>query len=81
MPLYEYTCRGCSHTFEALVRDSKTPVCPSCQSPDVERQVSLFAVSSETTRKANLEAGRRHLKKERVDRAVAEREEIEHHHH
>jgi len=81
MPLYEYTCRGCSHTFEALVRDSKTPVCPSCQSADVERLVSLFAVSSDSTRKANLEAGRRHLKKDRIDRAVAEREEIEHHHH
>ena len=43
--------------------------------------VSLFAVSSDSTRKANLEAGRRHLKKDRIDRAVAEREEIEHHHH
>jgi hypothetical protein len=43
--------------------------------------LSLFAVSSEGTRKANLEAGKRHLKKDRIDRAVAEREMIEHHHH
>ena len=81
MPLYEYTCRGCSHSFEALVRDGKTPPCPECQSPDVERQPSLFAVSSESTRKANLEAGKRHLKKDRIDKAVADREMIEHHHH
>jgi putative FmdB family regulatory protein len=81
MPLYEYICRGCGHEFEALVRDARTPPCPSCQNEDVERQPSLFAVSSESTRKANLEAGRRHLKKEQVDRAVAEREEMEHHHH
>jgi putative FmdB family regulatory protein len=81
MPLYEYTCRGCGHEFEALVRDSNTPACPSCQSPEVERLLSLFSVSSASTRKSNLEAGRRHGKKERLDRAVAEREEIEHHRH
>jgi hypothetical protein len=65
--------------------DADTRSKPSCAihglNEDVERQVSLFAVSSESTRKANLEAGRRHLKKEQVDRAVAEREEMEHHHH
>ena len=81
MPLYEYICRGCGHAFEALVRNSIAPACPSCESADVERQISLFAVSSESTRKANLEAGKRHQKKERIDRAVADREMIEHHHH
>jgi len=47
----------------------------------VERLLSLFSVSSATTRKASLEAGRRHGQKERLDRAVADREEIEHHRH
>jgi putative FmdB family regulatory protein len=81
MPLYEYTCRGCRHTFEALVRDATVPVCPACQNPDVERLLSLFAVDSKATRQANLAAGRRHLRKEQVDKAVADREEIEHHRH
>jgi putative FmdB family regulatory protein len=81
MPLYEYTCRGCGHAFEALVRDASSPVCPSCQCPDVERLLSLFAVNSQATRKANLEAGRRHNPKEQIDRAVSDREEIEHHRH
>jgi putative FmdB family regulatory protein len=81
MPLYEYECRQCGHSFEALVRGSALPACPSCQGTDLERLLSLFAVDSESTRKANLAAGRRHLAKERKDRAVAEREAIEHHDH
>ena len=83
MPLYEYNCRACHTSFEALLLPGRetTLSCPSCSSVDVERQVSLFAVDSESTRKANLEAGRRHLKKDQVEKAVADREEIEHHQH
>jgi putative FmdB family regulatory protein len=81
MPIYEYTCRKCGREFEALVCDSRVPACPSCQAPDAERMLSLFSVSSETTRKANFQAGKRQGAKERLDRAVAEREEIEHHRH
>ena len=83
MPLYEYSCRACATIFEALLlpgRDT-TPSCPACSSADVERLISSFAVNSDSTRKANLEAGRRHLRKEQVDKAVADREEIEHHQH
>ena len=63
MPLYEYSCRKCATIFEALFLPGRetTLTCPSCSSTDVERQISLFAVDSESTRKANLEAGRRHL--------------------
>lgn len=81
MPLYEYTCRGCGHFFEILVRPGSSPACPACRSVELERALSLFAVDSEGTRKANLAAGRRRARKDQVDRAVAEREEIEHHHH
>lgn len=81
MPLYEYTCRGCGHFFEMLVRHDTVPACPSCASEDVSRELSLFRVDSEGTRKANLEAGRRHNRKEQVDKAVADREMVEHHNH
>jgi putative FmdB family regulatory protein len=50
MPIYEYSCRACSNEFEALVRGSKVPVCPKCQSADLERLLSLPTVTSETTR-------------------------------
>lgn len=81
MPLYEYTCRGCGHFFEMLVRHDTTLACPSCKSADITRELSLFSVDSEGTRKANLEAGRRHNRKDQVEKAVADREMVEHHHH
>jgi putative FmdB family regulatory protein len=46
MPLYEYSCRSCSHRFEALVRTGSTPRCPSCEGDTLERLLSVFAVST-----------------------------------
>lgn len=43
MPLFEYACRACDHQFEALVRASDTPECPSCHSTALERRLSVFA--------------------------------------
>ena len=43
MPLYEYACRQCDKEFEALVRASETPSCPQCDSPDLQRKLSVFA--------------------------------------
>jgi putative FmdB family regulatory protein len=43
MPLYEYACRQCNHQFEALVRNSDAPECPSCHSQELERRLSVFA--------------------------------------
>jgi hypothetical protein len=43
--------------------------------------LSLFAVSSDATRQSNLQSARRANKKIQRDKLVAEREEIEHHHH
>ncbi len=44
MPLYEYECRDCGHRFEAFVTSSKQPQCPSCQSRNLEKQISVFGV-------------------------------------
>ena len=81
MPLFEYTCRGCGAFFELLVRHDTVPACPSCHTQDLQRELSLFAVDSENTRRDNLAAGRRHNRKTQVDKAVAEREMIDHHDH
>jgi putative FmdB family regulatory protein len=45
MPLFEYECRGCGHHFEYLTRQGQTPACPSCQGVDLQKQLSVFAVS------------------------------------
>jgi len=57
MPIYEYECRQCGHRFEYLVL-SKSPAakCPSCQNEDLTQLISLCGISSEATRKANLNA-------------------------
>jgi putative FmdB family regulatory protein len=43
MPLFEYSCKSCEHRFEALVRSSDTPTCPSCHGAALERRQSVFA--------------------------------------
>jgi putative FmdB family regulatory protein len=43
MPLYEYSCRQCEHTFEALVFDGEKVECPACQSTRLERLLSVPA--------------------------------------
>lgn len=48
MPLYEFQCGSCGHTFELLRRtqDSDDEVeCPRCHSARVERQYSTFSSS------------------------------------
>jgi putative FmdB family regulatory protein len=57
MPVFEYECRQCGHRFEYLVLHS-SPVaeCPACRKRDLEQLISLCAVSSETTKQANLSA-------------------------
>lgn len=81
MPIYEYECRACGSQFELLVLPATKPACPSCQSDKLERMLSMFAVSSESTRQANLAAGRKAKQKEWRDQKHAEIEMIEHHDH
>ena len=43
MPLYEYTCRKCEYTFDALV-SSKVAVavtCPKCEGADLDQLIGL----------------------------------------
>jgi putative FmdB family regulatory protein len=48
MPVYEFYCRDC-HTifnfYSRTVNTEKRPDCPRCGRPELERQVSLFAIS------------------------------------
>ena len=72
MPIYEYECRACGHRFEQLILRANTPECPSCQSHDLERLISLFAVDSESTRGLASDAGRRRSGQDSRDRNDAD---------
>jgi putative FmdB family regulatory protein len=44
MPIYEYRCRQCHHTFENIVLSIREKIsCPKCQSSAVEKQLSVFS--------------------------------------
>ena len=81
MPIYEYQCRDCSHHFERLVRSQDATVvsCPSCQSANLERLLSAFAVDSESGRQRNLAVGRALAKKGNRDKEIAEAEHVKEH--
>jgi putative FmdB family regulatory protein len=46
MPIYEYQCKACCHTFEQLTfsSDSEPPACPACNCGNVEKLMSAGAV-------------------------------------
>ena len=43
MPIFEYVCKECSHGFETLVQGARTVECPSCNSTNLDKQLSVFA--------------------------------------
>ena len=42
MPIYEYACKNCEHTLDALQKMSEDPLvyCPSCGEPRLKRLLS-----------------------------------------
>lgn len=49
MPLFEFACQKCGHQFEYLTRAGQTARCPSCSSEAIDKQLSVFAVSTGST--------------------------------
>ena len=74
MPIYEYECSKCGHRFEFLMlpHQPSEPECPACHKKDLQRLVSLCAVSSESTREAHLAKARRKAKTIRHDKEYEE---------
>jgi putative FmdB family regulatory protein len=81
MPIFEYECRGCGHHFEYLVLPiSPVPECPSCHRQDLEKMVSLCAVSSEGTSQANLKSERKKASAVHKDKLHEEHKQLHEHH-
>jgi putative FmdB family regulatory protein len=51
MPLFEYRCRACGDRFERFVLGKTRPTCPVCESADVQKLLSVFAVAAGQTRR------------------------------
>jgi putative FmdB family regulatory protein len=80
MPLFDFTCRDCGETFEALVRSQDPdPHCRSCGSASLDRLTSCFAISSAERRTAAAKASvRRQSAEGRLKNAALEREAERH---
>ena len=81
MPLFEYLCPRCQALFEVLLRGDQTVACPECESRDVTRQVSSFAVSSAQTRHQNVMSARKERTPRARDEAIAEYDRRYNHDH
>jgi putative FmdB family regulatory protein len=57
MPIFEYSCSDCGREFEALVRSSTVPECPSCHSQALAKKLSAFATSGTGAGHAHSHAG------------------------
>jgi putative FmdB family regulatory protein len=83
MPIFEYECGKCGHQFEFLViPTSPTAKCPSCGSKKLDQMISMFAVSSESTRQISLKSAQKRNKKIGKEMAHEEHQAMhrEHHH-
>jgi putative FmdB family regulatory protein len=47
MPIYEYQCRKCGHSFDHLARtlQAPPPKCPKCGARNPVKQLSTFSAS------------------------------------
>jgi len=51
MPIFEYRCRDCGAKFERIVSvATATTTCRNCDSPRLERLLSVFAVAGSATK-------------------------------
>jgi putative FmdB family regulatory protein len=55
MPIYEYHCEDCDHSFETLVQAGHYDdmQCPSCMSVKIVREMSVFASRGSATTQPN----------------------------
>ena len=73
MPIYEYCCEACGKEFETLVLRKTEPECPSCQSQDLKRLLSLPTVHSSSTRAMSMRAAKKRDKAQAKERVIEQR--------
>lgn len=58
MPIFEYQCRDCGARFEKIVATaSTTATCNACESGNVEKLLSVFAVAGSSLKALDSEPG------------------------
>ena len=73
MPMFDFVCAKCRNEFEALVRGSTAAACPQCGSIELEKQLSLPALKTESTHGLAMQAAKRRDKAQGFDRMHEQR--------
>ena len=80
MPIFEYACKSCGKSFEALVRpNTDAPSCPACHGTELEKLISSPAIKSESTHGLAMRAARKRDKIAGAEKAREQREYELHH--
>jgi len=80
MPIYDYTCGACGHQFEAFLRkDTDVASCPTCESTDVKRGLSMPSVHSEARKGRSMRAAKKRDKSQAQEAAYTQRQYELHH--
>jgi putative FmdB family regulatory protein len=43
MPIFDFVCRKCEHSFETLIQNGEDAECPKCHATQLERLLSVPA--------------------------------------
>ena len=82
MPIYEYECRAAAPVrVPPAAANPAAPACPSCKGQELERVISMFAVSSDGSRKLALNDGRKRAASAKRDKDHADAEYERNHPH
>jgi len=58
MPIFEYKCQDCGAQFERIITSSSAGVvCGKCESPNVDKLISVFAVAKSSHSAPPFDAG------------------------
>ncbi len=74
MPIFDFVCTSCQHSFETLVRGSTVPACPACNSTALEKQLTLPAIKTSGTQAKALQAAKQRDKAQGAERMHAQRQ-------
>jgi len=75
MPIYEFYCPDCHTVYNFLAKTiqiTRRPKCPHCGRPDLERQVSRFAISKGRAENQGESGDMPDIDEERMDRTMSE---------
>ena len=74
MPIFDYSCKGCGHRFDALVLRNEAITCSKCGSQDLEKNLTLPAVKTDGTHAQAMKAAKQRDKRQARDNYWTQRD-------